>query len=221
MQESNGILGTSQSEMETMKQSKGKIEDPIGKHKMLKEDSETQLMEANLELNKEISCLENELEKRNNSCKRLEATCHDLQIRLKGIGRSRELPKYRVECQETVLNLDEEVKDLASPTDATPFDKVILTSKRNISHKSSLLDKMLAEDNVKMGDVNFTSYNEHIQDRDCHSAVCTDVTIESQGRFTNSGRINHEHEKSVAISPCKKKDGRCFLKEATVETKER
>ncbi|KAL2552045.1 Filament-like plant protein 7 [Forsythia ovata] len=230
MQESNGILGTSQSEMETMTQSKGKIEDQIGKHKMLKEDPETQLMEANLELNKEISCLENELKKRNNSCKRLEATCHDIQIRLKGMT-SKEVPDDRkhgekqlksdwevtgasqmwVECQETVPNLVEEVKDLASPTDATPFDKVVLASKRNISHRSSLLGKMLAEDNVKTGDLNFSSNKEHIQDGDCHSAVCTDVAIESQGRFTNSGRINHEHDRSMAISPCKKKDGKCFL----------
>ncbi|CAA2955697.1 Hypothetical predicted protein [Olea europaea subsp. europaea] len=231
MQETNEILGTSKSEMEIMNLSKVKIKDTIGMHKMMKEDPETQLMEANIELNKEISCFENELEKRNNSCRRLEATRHDLRIDLKGMT-SKDVPddrkhrekhlkndrevtgasQIRVECQEIVLNLDKEVKDLASPTDATPSDKVILTSKRNISHKLSPLDKMLAEVNVEMQDLNFSLNKELIQDGDNHSAVSTDVAIASQGRFANSSRINHDQDRIVAISSCKKKNCRGLLK---------
>lgn len=111
-----------------------------------------------------------------------------------------------------MLNLDKEVKDLASPTDATPSDKVILTSKRNISHKLSPLDKMLAEVNVEMQDLNFSSNKELIQDGDNHSAVSTDVAIASQGRFANSSRINHDQDRIVAISSCKKKNCRGLLK---------
>ncbi|XP_022853294.1 filament-like plant protein 7 [Olea europaea var. sylvestris] len=228
IQESSGILGTLQSEMETMKQSKGKFEDQMGKHK-LKVDPETQLMEGSLELNKEISCLENELEKRNDSCKRLDATFHDRQIQLKGMTskevsddgehRGKQLKndwevagasQIWVECQETAQNLDKEVKDLASPTEATLYDKVMLTSKRNISQSSSLLDKMLAEDNVKICELSFSSNKEHIQNGVGDSAISTDVAIES--RVTNSSRIDHKQDRTTAISPCKIKDCRGLLK---------
>ncbi|XP_059293577.1 filament-like plant protein 7 [Lycium ferocissimum] len=61
------------------------------------------------------------------------------------------------ECQETILNLGKQLKALASPGDAALFDKVISTTSetttatmttpsKNFGRRSSLLDKMLAED---------------------------------------------------------------------------
>ncbi|XP_055806708.1 filament-like plant protein 7 [Solanum dulcamara] len=61
------------------------------------------------------------------------------------------------ECQETILNLGKQLKALASPGDAALFDKVISTTsettsgtmttpKKSFGRRSSLLDKMLAED---------------------------------------------------------------------------
>lgn len=99
---------------------------------------------------------------------------------------------------------------MASPTEATLFDKVMLTSKRNISQSSSLLDKMLAEDNVKICELSFSSNKEHIQNGVGHSAFSTDVAIES--RVTNSSRIDHKQDRTTAISPCKIKDCRGLLK---------
>ncbi|CAN4082938.1 unnamed protein product [Withania somnifera] len=61
------------------------------------------------------------------------------------------------ECQETILNLGKQLRALASPGDAALFDKVISTTsettsatmttpKKSFGRRSSLLDKMLAED---------------------------------------------------------------------------
>ncbi|XP_015065988.1 filament-like plant protein 7 [Solanum pennellii] len=63
------------------------------------------------------------------------------------------------ECQETILNLGKQLKALASPGDAVLFDKVISTTsettsdtmttpKKSFGRRSSLLDKMLAEDEM-------------------------------------------------------------------------
>ncbi|XP_048128128.1 filament-like plant protein 7 isoform X2 [Rhodamnia argentea] len=73
------------------------------------------------------------------------------------------------ECQETILNLGKQLKALASPKDAALFDKIVPTPKdadssiatnsiaimirespknKSMARRSSLLDKMLAEDNA-------------------------------------------------------------------------
>ncbi|KAM1174869.1 hypothetical protein ACFX19_027934 [Malus domestica] len=74
------------------------------------------------------------------------------------------------ECQETILNLGKQLKAMASPREAALFDKVITnpsdtdtstakaasqTPHRNSNQRSSLLDKMLAEDGACVKD--FTS----------------------------------------------------------------
>ncbi|PON42986.1 Filament-like protein [Parasponia andersonii] len=68
------------------------------------------------------------------------------------------------ECQETILNLGKQLKALATPREAALFDKVIinpsdaksttdtasttLKEDKNTSHRTSLLDQMLAEDDA-------------------------------------------------------------------------
>ncbi|XP_068338926.1 filament-like plant protein 7 [Pyrus communis] len=74
------------------------------------------------------------------------------------------------ECQETILNLDKQFKAMAAPREAALFDKVITnptdtdtptakagspTPHKNKNQRSSLLDKMLAEDGA--GIKEFTS----------------------------------------------------------------
>lgn len=64
------------------------------------------------------------------------------------------------ECQETILNLGKQLKALATPEEATLFDKVISITtngsdspmKSTSHHRPSLLDQILAEDNAKAND---------------------------------------------------------------------
>ncbi|KAI3452001.1 hypothetical protein Pfo_008666 [Paulownia fortunei] len=149
LQDSKDIIEDLQSEMETMKQSKGNTGNQIEKQKMMKEDLESQIMETNLEWRKpcqKISHLENDLENNNKSLQRLEEKCNDLKIQLK-CKTSREVPddgkprgkqlrndweitsasEKLAECQETILNLGKQLKALASSRDAAVFDRVIST----------------------------------------------------------------------------------------------
>lgn len=238
-------LRETRSEMETMKESKAKTEDQVEKHKMMKEDLESQLEEANLELNKacqNILFLENELEKKNNSCKRLEATCHELQIQLKSMTR-KEVPedgkqrekqlqndweimaasKKLAECEETILNLGKQLEALASIKDAalsdkvksTPADTSMPTPKKRINQRESLLDKMLAEDIAKTGDDKFPEMKESVQDV-TNSVVRTDETTGSQVQLTNSHGNDNEKDKSsvgsLAMVPLNKKQSVSLFK---------
>lgn len=61
------------------------------------------------------------------------------------------------ECQETILHLGKQLKALASPREAVLFDKVFCntstasptTDNKNMNKRSSLRDRMLAEDGTK------------------------------------------------------------------------
>ncbi|KAK4426381.1 Filament-like plant protein 7 [Sesamum alatum] len=235
-------------EMETLKQSEGKTGNQMENQKMMKEDLQARLMETNHELRKacqKISHLENELESRINSCKRLEETCHDLKIQLNSMTSKEVLDNGKhwekqlqndweitaaseklAECQETILNLGKQLKALASP-DAALFDKVISTPadsvvttlstpRKNISQRSSLLDKMLAEDNVRLGASLGTKKD--TKNGNDNSAGSTNAPMESPSKFTDPNGTNNHDEKSktaaasMDIVPCKKKGGRSFFK---------
>ncbi|KAK4390797.1 Filament-like plant protein 7 [Sesamum angolense] len=235
-------------EMETMKQSEGRTGNQIEKQKMMKEDLQGRLMESNHELRKacqKISHLENELENRTNSCKKLEETCHDLKIQLKSMT-SKEVPdngkhwekqlqndweitaasEKLAECQETILNLGKQLKALASPSDAALFDKVISTPadpvvtslstpRKSISQRSSLLDKMLAEDKARP--VASPGTKKDTKNGNDSSAVSTNAAMESSSKFTDLNGTNYDEKSKTAaasmdIVPCKKKGGRSFFK---------
>lgn len=58
------------------------------------------------------------------------------------------------ECQETILNLGKQLKALASPREAAILDKMlatppISTGDKKLNKRSSLRDRMLAEDDAK------------------------------------------------------------------------
>ena len=84
-QESEQSIRNLQAELETIKESKGMIEDQIENQKSINEDLDTQLSVAKAKLNEvfqKFSSLEVELEDKNNCCEDLETTCLELQLQL-------------------------------------------------------------------------------------------------------------------------------------------
>ncbi|KAJ4963827.1 hypothetical protein NE237_023766 [Protea cynaroides] len=176
LQESEKNIANLHIELEKLKESKGIIEDQIEKHEFLNEDLHTQLTVAMVELNEarqKFSSLEAELEDKSNCCEELEATCLELQLELESLTK-KESATYNpnqedkqlrtdweitaaseklAECQETILNLGKQLKALASPREASLFEKVIPTTPatttdnktKNTKLRYSLLDQMLAE----------------------------------------------------------------------------
>lgn len=151
LKDSEKTIESLQTDLETLRGSKAMFESQIENHKLMKEDVDTQLTEAKVELNKahqKLSTLEMELENRKSCCEELEATCLELQIQLESMTKN-EIPNSEphqdesqlrtdweitaaseklAECQETILNLGKQLKALASPSEAALFDKVISTS---------------------------------------------------------------------------------------------
>lgn len=141
-------------------------------------DTQLTVAKAKLnEVFQKFSSLEVELDDKNNCCEELETTCLELQLQLESVAK--ETPRYSTneegkqtqngweittasiklaECQETILNLGKQLKALASPRDAAMFDKVFCntsstaaptTDVKKTNSRSSLRDRMLAEDDSK------------------------------------------------------------------------
>lgn len=151
--ESEKTIASLQTELETLKESKGRIEDHIESQKLINEDLDGQLAAARVELNearRKFSSLEVELDNKKSCCEELEATCLELQLQLGSITKKKspnhdpnqEEKQLRTdweittasaaseklaECQETILNLGKQLKALAAPREAALFDKVIAT----------------------------------------------------------------------------------------------
>lgn len=169
-----------QVELDSLKRSKGLIEDQIENQKLMNEDLDTQLTVAKVELNEvrqKFASLEVELEDKSNCCEELEATCLELQLQLES-ATAKGTPKYVVnqeekkirtdweiavaseklaECQETILNVGKQLKALASPRDAALFDKVISSlpppaAAASIHRHQLLDDQMRAEDDMTSED---------------------------------------------------------------------
>ncbi|KAM3695034.1 hypothetical protein ACJW31_07G100400 [Castanea mollissima] len=179
LQEAKQSIGNLQAELETLKESRGMIEDQIENQKSINEELDTQLSVAKAKLNEvfqKFSSLEVELDDKNNCCEELEATCLELQLQLESVAK--ETPQHSMnqegkqsqngwemttasiklaECQETILHLGKQLKALASPREAVLFDKVFCntsaaaptTDNKNMNKRSSLRDRMLAEDGTK------------------------------------------------------------------------
>ncbi|XP_062177244.1 filament-like plant protein 7 isoform X2 [Alnus glutinosa] len=175
LRESEQSIGNLRAELET----KGMIEDQIENQKLINEDLDTQLTVSKAKLNEvfqKFSSLEVELEDKNNCCEDLEATCLELQLQLESVAK--ETPKYSLnqqgkqsqngweittasiklaECQETILHLGKQLKALASPRETVLFDKVFCntsaaaptTDNKKLNKRSSLRDRMIAEDDTK------------------------------------------------------------------------
>lgn len=108
------------------------------------------------------------------------------------------------ECQETILNLGKQLKALALPTESTVFDKVLSkTNEKTLClQRSSLRDRMLAEDGVEAQDPN-SKTKEIIS--------TTETKIVPSVLHSNSGRGFYQAKTTVpgalAIVPSKKRGG--------------
>ncbi|KAG5241446.1 DUF869 protein [Salix suchowensis] len=151
LKESEKIIGSLQTDLETVRDLKAKFESQDENHKLTKEDVDPQLTVARVELNeahRKLSSLEMELENKRSCCEDLEAACLELQLQLESMT-TKETPiselhqeeshlrteweitaasEKLAECQETILNLGKQLKAMASPSKASLFDKVISTS---------------------------------------------------------------------------------------------
>ncbi|KAI8027780.1 Filament-like plant protein 7 [Camellia lanceoleosa] len=179
LRESEQSIGHLQSELKTLKESKGIIEDQIENQKLINEDLDTQLNLENIKLNEvlqKLSTLEVELEDKSHCCEELEATCLELQLQMESVT-NKEAPKESIdqeerllktgweittasaklaECQETILHLGKQLKALASPRETSVFNNVSTTATaataiainnmKKLSQRSSLRDRMLADD---------------------------------------------------------------------------
>lgn len=179
LRESEQSVERLQAEVDILKESKGMIEDQIENQKSINEDLDTQLTVTKAKLNEvfhKFSSLEVEFEDKSNCCEELEVTCLELQLQLEsaaketlscGINEEGKQPQdgweikaasvKLAECQETILNLGKQLKALASPREASLFDKVFTTpgataaatNIRNMNRRFSLRDQMIAEDRSK------------------------------------------------------------------------
>nr|GLL39031.1 filament-like plant protein 7 isoform X1 [Ipomoea trifida] len=127
------------------------------------------------------------------------------------------------ECQETILNLGKQLKALATPRDAALFDSVIPVTaysstdtvtnpNKNLGRRTSLLDKMIDEDNDSRGR-KAPSTKELILNGSPHPASGANNAIEhpEEVRSPNGNRNTAGEDLvavgSLAIVPSKKKNG--------------
>lgn len=130
------------------------------------------------------------------------------------------------ECQETILNLGKQLKALAPAKDAALFDKIIPTptdanssvatngtmtiiqeslKKKSMARRTSLLDKMLAEDNADV--TNLESSDMKGENNDC-SILPGGLKEPSEKLLSSNGtKMTDDHEAvgSFAITPVKKR----------------
>ncbi|KAK1363802.1 Filament-like plant protein 7 [Heracleum sosnowskyi] len=174
--ESEKTIASLRVELEVLSQSKIYIEDQFQNLKSLAEDLDTQLTAARIEISEcseKLSLLEDELDNKNMVCEELEASCLDLQLQIESMKQNETLrcdqnseerqlqndleiisaSEKLAECQETIFNLGRQLQAMGSPTAAS---KVTVASnsmttmgyKKKSSQRTSLLDKLLAEDSA-------------------------------------------------------------------------
>ncbi|XP_076929353.1 filament-like plant protein 7 [Bidens hawaiensis] len=149
------------SELEGLKKSKSMIEDQLENQKLVNEELDHKLSVATVQINEanqNISALKVELEDRSHCCEELEAACLDLQLQL---ARSKSMlylgweitaaSAKLAECQETIFSIGRQLKALTPPP---PPESAELTSNNNkSSQRSSLRDRLVAEDGADMDDL--------------------------------------------------------------------
>ncbi|KAI3947744.1 hypothetical protein MKX01_034409 [Papaver californicum] len=160
LQVSEKSISNLQSIVETLRESKGMIEDQLVSHKLLEEDLNTQLSVATIELSEarqKNSSLEAELEDRSTCCQELESSCLTLQLQLASLTK-KELSQYDAqrnnrqlktdweitaaseklaECQATIFNLGKQLKALAPPKDTTLLENSTTTANNNTTTMTS------------------------------------------------------------------------------------
>ncbi|KAK1430313.1 hypothetical protein QVD17_12962 [Tagetes erecta] len=158
-------------ELENLKNSKAMIEDQLENQKLVNEELDHKLSVAQVQINEanqNISALKVELEDRSHCCEELEATCLDLQLQLASVA-DKDATNVDVEhdakvvqtgweitaasaklaeCQETIFTIGRQLKALAPPPESAE-----LTTIKKSSQRSSLRDRIVAEDGGNMDDL--------------------------------------------------------------------
>ncbi|XP_027150913.1 filament-like plant protein 7 [Coffea eugenioides] len=189
---------------------------------------------------------EKELPNQKSSCQKLNGTYDDQELPMESMvekgtvdgiaNHGRELrtdweivaaSEKLAECQETILNLGKQLKALASPMEAALFDKVVsspsnpvvatmTTPKKNTRQRSSLLDKMLAEDKYETEDLKSPKTKEIILEGNSYSVFGPNWTIEPPEKVASSNGVNYSNNEaeigSLAIVPSKKRGSGGLLK---------
>lgn len=184
-QELENTIANLRSELQTLKESNRRLEDQIQNERSLSRYLDTQLTETELkEAYHKILALEVELESKNHFCEELDTKCVELQLQLESTKRARSngyvnqknepvrneweitaASEKLAECQETILNLEKQLKAIAATKDVSIFDNIIAAHRRpivtnttsvsvplkdmKVKNRPSLLDQMLAEDEAK------------------------------------------------------------------------
>ncbi|KAJ6678393.1 FILAMENT-LIKE PLANT PROTEIN 7 [Salix viminalis] len=105
LKESKKIIGSLQTDLETVRDLKAKFESQDENHKLTKEDVDPQLTVARVELNeahRKLSSLEMELENKRSCCEDLEAACLELQLQLESMTK-KEIPTSELHQEESHL----------------------------------------------------------------------------------------------------------------------
>lgn len=126
------------------------------------------------------------------------------------------------ECQETILNLGRQLKALASPQRSSLSDKLVAnpmdlvttttTLNKSVNQHVSLLDKMLAEDNVENAGLNFPKTKEVICILDPQkSPSCNNGAQDPHDKHPRTSNTKESGEEIIgsfmALVPTKKKSG--------------
>ncbi|XP_038707037.1 filament-like plant protein 7 [Tripterygium wilfordii] len=257
--ESEQSVGSLQIEIKTLRESNEMTEDEIENLKLMNEDLDTQLTVAKAKLNEviqKLSSLEVELEDKSNTCDELETTCLELQLQLESVQK-KETQNYSrnqeekssqnvlenaaasiklAECQETIANLGQQLKALASTKEAGLIDKVFSTTSpatslihnRNIIKRPSLRNQMLAENDSKaevLKSPSIVSTEEMQKLEPNHSTNCntphlsTALVSAPEESLSSTQKAGHVTTGSLAVVPSKKQGGIGFLRRLLMRRK--
>ncbi|KAF5751190.1 Filament-like plant protein 7 putative isoform 1 [Tripterygium wilfordii] len=252
LQGSEQSIGSMQMEVKTLRESNKTTEDEIENLKLMNEDLDTQLTVAKAKLNeviKKLSSLEVELEDKSNTCEELETTCLELHLQLESVQK-KEAQNYSrnqeekssqnvleiaaasvklAECQETIANLGQQLKALASTKDAVLIDKVFsttspattLTHNRNIIKRSSLRDQMLAENDSKVEVLKSPSMEstEEMQKLEPAPYLSTALAGAPEASLGSKQKAGNVTAGALAVVPSKKQGGIGFLRRLLMRRK--
>ncbi|KAK9109240.1 hypothetical protein Sjap_017300 [Stephania japonica] len=228
-----------QMELKTSEESKGLIEDQLRKFKLRNEDQESMLRVLTGELkeaHQRLSSFEVETQRKICCCNELEAACLRQHLVMdsvmkKGVtefaeeGRQLQMEfditaatEKLAECQETLLILGKQLKELDSPKEPNLLDEVVSTIRaaipggenaRHINSSSSLLYHMRAEDNCTPEDAESPKTKEMI----CTNISCSHAplgSIKSRETFIHSSTsktICETSSRAALTVDCKKCGG--------------
>ncbi|KAL8117646.1 hypothetical protein AgCh_015499 [Apium graveolens] len=231
--ESEKTIASLQLELEVLGQSKTYIEDQFQNLKSFAEDLNKQLTAAKVETSEfceKLSLLEDELDSKNMVCDELEVSCLDLQLQIEsmkqnGTLRYDEYSEERqlqndleitsaseklAECQETIFNLGRQLQAMGSPTAASTITvtsnaMTTMGCKKKSSQRTSLLDKLLAEDSAGRRYPVFPTANEVLGTSDSltitsGSTSGLENTINSSEISLKTNDITHQGAEAVGNS---------------------